>query len=256
MTHEEAKLILQAVRLDREDLVEAQDPEVLAAMEQVQQDPELAEWWKAERALDLVIRSKLGKSSIPSGLQARILQAHKQPHALRPRLQTVVLRLAASIALITSLFLIWLARPGRGSEGSLTVMQADLSAFVKEFPQLDLETKSWPEIKEWLAQGASPSDFEIPAALQKYPGIGCRGLQWREKRVFLVCFAANGEVVHLFIVPPAGAVELTSESRPHFSRVKGWSTASWTRARVSYLVLTKGNETFLKGIIRSSQSRG
>ncbi len=253
MTREEAKLILQAARPGGQDLA---DPQVIAAIERAQQDPELAAWWQAERALDAIICSKLEEISIPPGLRARILDADNRPDTARSWRRSAVFRLAASIALIAALSLLWLARSERGHGGNLGAMQADLSGFLKEFPRLDLETRRWPEITEWLASRTTAPNVEIPPAMQKYPGIGCREFQWRDRRVLLVCFAAQGELVHLFIIPPASLPEPTVETRPHFSRVQDWSAATWTRGQVSYLVLTKGNEAFLKGIIPKPQSRG
>lgn len=253
MTREEAKLILQAVRPGEADFG---DPLVIAALEHVQEDLELAAWWKEERDLDAVIGSKLKAVSIPPGLEARILRNSWPPRAVRHRFQSTMLRLVASIVFIAALLFGWSALSGRGKLGKAESMTAALSEFLKEFPLLDLKTSRWPEINEWVTFKTAGLDIRIPDSMQKYPGIGCRELSWKEKRVFLVCFAANGEVVHLFIIPNSGLAGSASELAPQFSRVRDWSAAAWTQGDNSYWVLTKGSEELLKGIVAARQSRG
>lgn len=252
MTREEAKLILQACHPGGDDFA---DPRVAAALEQAQRDPDLRVWLHEQRAFDAVISDKLEHLPVPLDLEARIIRATRGRSEARPRWNTAYLALAASIVLVASILLLWLGRAGQGRGNDPGDLRADLANFLREFPRLDLETERWSEINEWLTRKATLADLVIPSHLKKYPGLGCRELRLKEKRLLMVCFVAQGEVVHFFVVPRSELPEPPSNSTPQFTRVNGWSTASWTRGEASYLVLTKGSDAFLKSLF-TDQSRG
>lgn len=243
MTREEAKLILQACRPDGEDLA---DPQVAAALELASNDPDLMACLKEQRAFDAMISSKLEQLPVPPGLEARIIAATRRPHAARLQWNTAYLAWAASIVILASALLLWAGRSRPGGGSDLSALRTHLATFLREFPRLDLETERWPEINEWLAQKTT---LEIPPQLKDYPGLGCRELRWKEKRLFLICFVAQGEVVHLFLLPNSDLSEPSLLSTPTFAQVKGWSAASWTHGEASYVALTKGSEVFLKNLL-------
>ena len=98
-------------------------------------------------------------------------------------------------------------------------------------------------IDGFLAQGC------CPATSKKFPGLGCREVQWRDKGLMLVCFVAQGEIVHLFVVPKAELRDAPIASIPTLARVKGWTTANWTRGDVVFLALTRADEEFLNKLL-------
>ncbi len=256
MTREEAKLILQGSHFREEDLT---DPLVKAAMEYTRTDPELTEWWETERAFDAVISSKLNQVQAPAALRAAILrrQSPADPvRSVRFPSRRILLVLAASIALIAAVSVFWLGPWHPANQDPLALLQRDLALLLKEFPRLDLQTQDWPEIRQWLSKRSSESAVDIPETLQKYPGIGCRELEWKKQRVLLVCFAANGEIVHLLVVPSSLAPTPGTVVSPRLARVRSWTSASWSRGATSYIVLTKGNESFLNGILSPNQRQG
>ena len=124
-----------------------------------------------------------------------------------------------------------------------------MAGFLVQFPKLDLVTEQWPDILRWLRNKPALARAEVPSGLQKFPGLGCREVNWRGKTLMLVCFAVQGEVVHLFVVPRAHLPDAPFTATPAFARVRGWSTASWTQGEMTYLALTKGNEAFLRKLI-------
>ncbi|MEM6884833.1 MAG: hypothetical protein AAF571_07350, partial [Verrucomicrobiota bacterium] len=69
MDKEEAKLILGCYRPNGKD---ALDPEMRQALEMAEHDPELAEWFKREQALDGVICQKVGECQVPESLKTSI----------------------------------------------------------------------------------------------------------------------------------------------------------------------------------------
>ena len=252
MTCEEAKLILQACRPGGEDLA---DPQVMAALELASNDPELMASLKEQRAFDAMISSKLEQLPVPPGLEAKIIAATRRPHAARLQWNTAYLAWAASIVILASILLLWSGRSGAGGGRDLSALRTHLATFLREFPRLDLETERWPEINEWLAQKTPLADLEIPPQLKDYPGLGCRELRWKEKRLFLICFVAQGEVVHLFLLPNSNLSGPPPRSTPIFAQVKGWSTTSWAHGSASYVALTKGSEALLKNLL-TNRNRG
>jgi hypothetical protein len=241
MNSEEAKVLLHAYHFDAEDL---DDPRMVEALEQTRRDPELLAWFNQQRALDAAVRDKLQQVRVPVGLAERIVAGRKARfHPGRHR-SLVPLALAASLVFLISLGVV-LWRPGLPTT-EFAALQADMAGFLVQFPKLDLATDQWPEMQRWLNQKPALARAGIPVAVQKYPGLGCREVTWRGQRLMLVCFAAQGEIVHLFVVPKANLPDAPNTSAPAFARVKGWSTASWTQDQIAYLALTKGNQAFLR----------
>jgi hypothetical protein len=217
------------------------------ALAQTRRDPELLSWFNQQRALDAAVGDKLQQVRPPLGLAEKIIAGRKARMAPRRNRYLMPLAWAASLVFLLSVGAL-LLRP-KPLETEHAALRADMAGFLVEFPRLDLATDQWPSIQRWLAQKPSLARAEIPAHLQKYPGIGCREVQWRGKRLMLVCFAVQGDIVHLFVLPKSDVAGAPLGSSPMFASVKGWSTASWSRGDVTFLALTRGTETFLKGLI-------
>lgn len=106
----------------------------------------------------------------------------------RPR-YLMPLALAASLVFLIALGAL-LLRP-RLPATEFAALQADMAGFLVRFPKLDLATDQWPEMQRWLNQKPALAQAEIPPTLEKYPGLGCREVTWRGKRLMLVCLAAR-----------------------------------------------------------------
>ena len=70
MNNEEAKFILQGYRPNGAD---AGDAAFRAALEQVQRDPALGEWFARQQAFDAAVSAKLDAVPAPVGLREAIL---------------------------------------------------------------------------------------------------------------------------------------------------------------------------------------
>jgi len=245
MNSEEAKLFLHACRLGNED---ANDPRIAEALEQTRRDPELLAWYNDQRALDAAISQKLQQVRVPSDLADKILAERKTLSQRPTRRYVTPLALAASVVLLLSLGLLTFGR-FKSPTTEFGAMRADMADFLVKFPKLDLASDQWPEIVQWLARKPALARVEIPPGLKKFPGLGCREVQWRDKRLMLVCFAAQGEIVHLFVVPKAELRDAPIASIATLARVKGWTTANWTRGDVVFLALTRADEEFLNKLL-------
>lgn len=244
MTSEKAKVLLHGCH---SGAAGSEDPQITEALAQTRRDPELLAWFNQQRALDDAVGHKLQQVRVPVGLAERIVAGRKARSQPGRHRYLVPLALAASLVFLISLGVV-LWRPGLPTT-EFGALQADMAGFLVQFPKLDLATDQWPEMQRWLNQKPALARAGIPVALQKYPGLGCREVTWRGQRLMLVCFAVQGEIVHLFVVPKADLPDAPNTSAPAFARVQGWSTASWTQDQIAYLALTKGDQAFLRRLL-------
>ncbi len=252
MTHDEAKMLLQAY------IPEAGaggDPRMAEALELARRDPELAAWFRGQQAVDEAIRGKLQAVRVPVGLAERILAgrpARRPDGWLRYR---VPLAWAAALMLLMTLGAVQWGKL-RPPATEFAALEAEMAGFLVRFPKLDLTTDQWPDMVGWLARNPALAGVEIPAGLRRFPGLGCREVSWRGRSVMLVCFAAEGEIVHLFVLPRGDLEGAPAAPQPAFDRVNGWSTARWAQGDVAYLTLTQGDPNFLRKLLRGIPKPG
>jgi hypothetical protein len=124
-----------------------------------------------------------------------------------------------------------------------------MTRFLVQFPRLDLDAEAWPEIERWLEARSAGRPTTIPAGFRRYPGLGCRELRWRDRSVMLVCFVAEGEVMHLFVLSAAPLEGVPKATTPDVERVAGWNTAAWSSGGVGYVILTRGSDELLSRLL-------
>ncbi len=237
MNNEAAKLILQAYRPGGQD---ANDPRFRAALEQAQRDPELALWFANEQALDSRISDKL-KASItpPAHLKSQLLA---QTKIIRPvewwKHPVLRLALAACLALIVTVAALWL-KPAR-TEGFVQYRNEMAEFAAKKLDRLDLMSRDMTEVRRWLAQKESHGDLVLLAGLDGRPSLGCRLLEFKGKKVSLICFEMeNRQVAHLLVIDRTAFKDAPPES-PVFNQVGEVATISWSRGDKTYVVASKG----------------
>ncbi len=252
MNNEEAKLILQAYRADGQD---ASDPRFREALEQVQRDPELAQWFANERALDSRIGAKLRKSThAPADLKAQLFAQRK---IVRPVIwwqrSSVRYAMAACFALIATIA-VWFGFLHEGvieAHGNTFADYRDVMADFtgNKLKRLEFRTRDVTEVKRWLAKKDSIAELTFPKGLEGKPSLGCRVLEWQGKKVSLVCFElANRKIVHLLVVDSL-VFENAPGGSPEFKQAGGVATASWSRSGRTYVLASKrANESELKDL--------
>jgi len=241
MNMERAKWILSSFRRGSED---ERDPMFCEALRQSQGDAELAGWLKEQEFMDATIRAELKHSSLPSDLIGTIRAGVAARRSLRRR--RVFLALAACLAVSMSIAALVIGHSSRHDDGIFATCRADMVRFLRRFPRLDLETDRLSEARQWLDTVHGLPEIEVPAGLAGFPTLGCRTLEWRGQRLALVCFAVDGEVVHLILIPKRLAPDGPVGQEPQFARVEGMATAWWARGDLTYLVVSKGSEGFLR----------
>lgn len=241
MNNEEAKAILSCFRPGTED---EHDPMFAEALAQAQNDPELSAWLKEQKAFDGAVSSKLAASSLPQNLLADIQAGVAARRSGRSR--NLYLALAASVVLVGAIAAVWLNGSGSRDNSQFAACRAYLVDYLKKFPRLDLETERLSRAREWLAETHHLQQIEIPAGLEKFPTIGCRTLEWHGQKLALVCFMVDGEVVHLILIPETAIPDGPTTSQPQFARVGKMSTVAWRKGDLTYLVLSKAGQKFLR----------
>jgi hypothetical protein len=242
MNSKQAKEILAAFRPGTED---ERDPVFTEALALAEHDPDLAVWLKEQQAFDAAVSRRAQAFTVPPALLEEIRVSVKKRRQTRLHRRSVLTALAACLAFSTTLAVYWWFHRIPSEVNQFAVCRRDMVAFLLKFPRLDLETVSVTEARRWLADTHHLQQIEIPVRLLRFPTIGCRTILWHGQSLALVCFMVDGEVVHLILLPRGiNADQLTAT--PQFARVAGVSTIAWSRGDLTYLLISKVSEDFLR----------
>lgn len=242
MNRDEAKYILRAYRADGQD---ASDPQFREALELVKCDPELAQWFAEEQALDIPIAKKLSTFPVPPGLKARLLAARKITPLLRWWQRPAWRAVAACFVMLIGLGVFLIQRAAHRDFGQGRTLFAQYRDTMADFAgnklmRLDHKSHDVQEIRAWLTQKNAHGDLLLPAGLGGMPGIGCRVLDWNGTTISLVCFElANRQKAHLLVIDRKAFEDAPDES-PQFAQVGNVAIVTWSRADKTYVLACKG----------------
>ncbi|MBI3192267.1 MAG: hypothetical protein HYZ36_06330 [Pedosphaera parvula] len=242
MDNEQARFILQAYRPNGQD---AHDPQFQEALEQVQRDPELARWFAAEQALDSAISRKLKSAPVPPDLKSTILAGRKVIHPKHWWEHPPVVALAAALAFLLVAAGYWLQTKSPKDELTLAAFQRDMAAAFGAPHQFHGGSQSGEQIRQWLAQHGGQADFASPAALKNAKEAACDVLDWRGRKVTLICYVAklNGAMkeMHLVVIDQADLPGVPRVEKPQFAKVGDHATAAWTQGDKIYVLAAQGD---------------
>lgn len=235
--------------LYRPGTADADDPQIATALALAKLDPELARWLEAHCARQLVIGEKFRSLPVPAGLKEQILSEHAakgRPIFWRPH---AWLAAAAAILLLGALAWFWFPKPG----DPLALYQDQMVSLALRGYAMDLQTNDPAQIRRYLAQRQSPSDYVLPAALQKTVVAGCAVANWQAAKVSMICFRTGQPLapgaqsdLWLFVVDRT-ALDLKAGSEvPQFSKISRLITATWTQGDKLYLLGTEGDAQTLR----------
>ena len=248
MTNEEAKFILSAYRSNGQD---ASDPVMAEALEQASRDPELAAWFRNERAVDTIISKALQEVTVPSELKATILAGHRMmaPARKSKRPWKTLLRLAAiMVVFVGALAFILQPSPSEDRIGQYRAEMTHLLA-TKAAP-LDFHGRSLSDIRRWLAGAGVEDSFKISHTLSSQPTMGCQILEWNGAQVTLICFdTRDGQLAHLLVIDRAVFPQLEDLPSTEVVQEEGWTTATWTAEGRLYVLAGKGRRPELSALL-------
>jgi len=253
MDADEARFILSAVRADRLD--EA-DPQVEEALRLVESDLELRSWFEQSGRFDRLVSDRLAEVEPPADLRTSLRAGIK---VSRPRSweRRAVVFFAAAAMLTLGLFLSAALRSGASEKdgpeaASLAEFREDVLERIAGMKTLDLRSDDPEFVRTWLRDRGLPVDDSSLSALGERSLVGCKIIDWRGRRVSLICFR-RGDVegmpnLHL-VTAPAESLERSAMLRTEPVVGKEWSTAAWREGDLLHLVLAKGRHRDLRSLI-------
>jgi hypothetical protein len=104
-------------------------------------------------------------------------------------------------------------------------------------------------IVAWLKEQHAPTGG-LPPGMSALTAVGCQKFVVQGHNVSLICFVlAGGRLVHLFAVDQTALSDPPGLTAPEFKQVQGWSTASWSDGRMSYLLATQADPDTLRQLL-------
>ena len=233
MTNEEAKLILQTYAPNGRS---ATDPEFQAALNQARCNRELADWVANEQAIDSRISDSLIKSLEPPAKLKSLLFAQRV--IIRPvawwRKRRNQLALAACAAALTIFGVVWFSRT---DPVEFVDYRAKMSeSAVEGIARVAQGTSDISQVPLWLAENALDASPLVPRGLAGRSISSCRVLDWRGKKVYIVCFELdNRQTAHLAVIDRSALKDAPPES-PVFDQIGRAATVSWSQGNRTYMI--------------------
>ena len=188
MNSTRAREILSGYRPGGEDQT---DPDFASALALVERDPELADWFESQQAVDSALHRKFMEIPIPVGLQTRIL-------ANRPKPRSAMVWWAAPFSIPTAALAVllvgglvaWIApfRPATWADYQARVMEKVSAPY-----DLTPESQDHDLVRRAMARSGAPADYRIPRGLEQYPLEGGFTIRSRGHNASVVCFGSDEE---------------------------------------------------------------
>ena len=240
MTPSQAKEILL---LYRPGTADAEDPQIVAAVDLARQDPELARWFERHCAFQNAMRAKLRQIEVPVHLKAALLA---QQNIVRPPIwwqRPVWLSAAAAVLLLLGLAGLWLkpASPDRFANFQARMVSTALREY-----RMDLVTNDMRQLRQFIAGKGAPAEYQLTKGLEKLQLTGGGCLQWRSHPVAMVCFnRGDDQMLFLFVMKRSALKDPPAET-PQVSKVTELQTVSWTQGEYTYVLAGPEEPQFLR----------
>ncbi|MEW6307131.1 MAG: hypothetical protein AB1705_27010 [Verrucomicrobiota bacterium] len=239
MNRDEAKFILRCHQTNGKA---GEDALIAEALDMMKRDPELARWFAEEQAVDSRLARKFGEFPVPPELKAQLLAARKVVAVSFWRRERAWLMAAAAVVIL--LGIVFLARPRRDGPVVAREQQEEILRLVERRPHIDVKVAGLPEVQTWLRERNWPAELALPDALKQQRYHGCGIVEWRGRRVALICLGVEGKHVDLFVFDQPSSAK--TGNQPQFAQVGDTATAAWTRGGQTYLLAGKVDPQILK----------
>ena len=243
----EARFILEACRVGELD---ESDPKIAEALQAMESDPELAQWFAATQELDRAVIAKLKAVPVPADLLERIRAGKSVTDTGTnrwPRRQW--LALAALLVVLAALAALLIPR---SVPADLATFRNDMADFMDRRwdHTFDISDPEYGKVKQWLESRRDAIQIDVPLTLAASRTIGCKTLQWHGHIATLICFTPKnaGTVVHVLIVNRSALTDAPGEE-PQLAKLTNWNSAIWSRGDKIYLALTTAESDKLTGCL-------
>lgn len=248
MTSAQAKEILLLYRPGTRD---AEDPQVLEAMELASRDPELAKWFGQQQAFQLAMRAKFREIPAPERAKVELL-ARQSTIVPQPMFwqRPVWLAAAAIFIVLLGLSTFWLrpSVPDRFSH----YRESMVSAAVRTYG-MDIETNDMAQLRGFLGSKGAPADYDLTGGLASLQLKGGGLLRWRGNPVSMVCFdRGGGATLFLFVMNRSALKDPPpSTTDAQVTQVDGLETASWSNGSHTYVLAGPTEPSFAEKYLHS-----
>lgn len=252
MNRDEAKNILLLYRPDSAD---AKDPQITEALALTKSDPELASWLDEHCARQNALSEKFHQIAAPAGLKEQIISEQAAFSKTTSPRQKIILVMAVT-AIVVSLFVLvtsYLPNHGMKADTTFSAYQNQMAYVATSGYGMNFATNDLSQIRAYLAQNAAPSDYVLPAPLEKTATTGCAIENWGDAKVSLICFRTGKPLppsqqsdLWLFVVDRASVKGAPDATAPQFAKVNQLITAAWMQDGKLYLLATEGDEQTLR----------
>lgn len=256
MDKQELKMRLAACRPSGQDNNEAV---IREALELLPGDAEMAVWFAKSQALDSAIARQLGGIDPPAGLRERILAGQKVG-ARRQEWRRLFWLAAAAVVMAG--VAVWTMEkplaPSSGIGGPLTVASLReyrddvASVFInmnKDGFDLDHSDSDVVKVKAWLAEHGAPGDAVLRAGLNDAMPYGCKIIDWRGRKVSMMCFGKHDDEAHLFVVNREAIRDLGGLEAGRIERIGGLQVIAWQDDKRAYVMVGNSETTELKDFL-------
>jgi hypothetical protein len=227
---DEAKQVLLLYRPETSD---AEDPEVIQAMEVARGDRDLARWFENHCAFQRAMRAGFARIEAPAHLKLALLAGPKivplRPWWRRPAWFAA----AAAVALVFGLLSL---RPAHRVPDRFADFRAMMvSKAIREY-RMDFVTPDMGQLRKQFARRGAPADYEVIPGLENLSLTGGGLLAWRDHPVSMVCFEKRNKQMLFLFVMRRDALKDPPPSEPQLAKVSIKMTASWSRGDKTYVL--------------------
>ena len=253
MNRDEARTILL---LYRPGTADASDPQIADALALAKRDPELSRWLEEHIARQEALRAKFRQISAPAGLKEQII-SERAALLIKNSQRKKILAVAALTPIVVFLIALAVLHFPRH------LVQPEVRTFANYQSQvigwatgpygMPLATNDLEQIRQFLTHGHAPSDYTLPASLEKVVATGCAVKYWSGTRISMICFRTGKPLppgrpgdLWLFVADSAAVKGAPDTTAPQFAQVNQIVTATWTQNGRLYLLATKGDERTIR----------
>jgi len=229
--------------LYRPGSADAFDPEIAEALREVENDAELAAWFRQHCNFQQAMQRSLRRMEPPADLKARLLASRKVvplPFWNRPAARWAM---AAAMMMVAGGFLLF-REPQRNDRFANYQFRMVASA-VREY-HMDVQTSDMTQLRSLLAAGGAPADYVVPSGLKSRQLSGGGVLKWRGHPVSMVCFDRGDKQMLFLFVTDRSAFKDAPEQKPQVAHVDDLLSVSWAEGDKIYTLAGPDEPEFLQ----------
>lgn len=242
----------------RPELYRDDDPLIAESLRLAKADPELSQWLDEQVQFDREVTAALTAVASPPAIAVQdLLQAEREQaragRTRRHRTLAIAALFILSLGMVGKYFLFPPAVEFAAHDApTVDTFREQMAYFASQRFVLDRGFSSNQESAQWLAGEEFPSPDQIPGELVQYRGMGCKKLQWNERKVGLICFKNKAnDIVHLFILDRTTLTESPAQAS-EFGKILVFhdrETMGWQDEDKSYLLVGSEPGVRLAGLM-------